>query len=223
MDKLLSNIKIEVPDGIYIKDPQTSKLGLRIITGSINLIDEIGFESFTFKKLGQSIESNESSIYRYFDSKYKILNYLTAWYWGWLEYRFVFETHNIADSLDKLKKGVEVVTRTVEADSSFSHIDEVKLNRIVINESYKSFLIKEVDQVNEEGCFETYKRLVRRLSDLILQVNTNYKAALSLASTVVESSLHQHFLKSHLKSITNCDDNYTPTDFFTDLTTKVII
>lgn len=223
MDKLLSNIKIEVPDGIYTKDPQTSKLGLRIITGSIDLIDEIGFESFTFKKLGQNIESNESSIYRYFDSKYKILNYLTAWYWGWLEYRFVFETHNIANSLDKLKKGVEVVTRTVEADSSFSHIDEVKLNRIVINESSKSFLIKEVDQVNEEGCFETYKRLVRRLSDLILQVNPDYKASLSLASTVVESSLHQHFLKSHLKSITNCDDNYTPTDFFTDLTTKVII
>lgn len=222
MDKLLSNIKIVVPDGIYIKDPQTSKLGLRILTGSINLIDDIGFESFTFKKLGQSIESNESSIYRYFDSKYKILNYLSAWYWGWLEYRFVFETHNISDNLEKLKKGLEIVTRTVEVDSSFSHIDEVKLNRIVINESSKSYLTKEVDQVNEEGFFETYKRLVRRLSDLILQVNPNYKASLSLASTIIESSLHQHFLRSHLKSITNCDNDYTPTHFFTDLITKVI-
>ena len=51
MDKLLSNIRIEVPQGIYIKDPQTSALGQKIITGSIDLIDKIGFEAFTFKKV----------------------------------------------------------------------------------------------------------------------------------------------------------------------------
>ncbi|MCB0433505.1 MAG: helix-turn-helix transcriptional regulator, partial [Mangrovimonas sp.] len=156
MDKLLSNIKIEVSQSIYLKDPQTSTLGQKIITGSIELIDSVGFEAFTFKKLGVEIGSNESSIYRYFESKHKLLTYLSSWYWGWLEYRFVFETHNINDKIQKLKKGIEVVTRSIEVDSNFSYVDESKLNRIIINESSKSYLIKEVDEVNKEGHFETY-------------------------------------------------------------------
>ncbi|MCB0435298.1 MAG: helix-turn-helix transcriptional regulator [Mangrovimonas sp.] len=213
---------MEVSQSIYLKDPQTSTLGQKIITGSIELIDSVGFEAFTFKKLGVEIGSNESSIYRYFESKHKLLTYLSSWYWGWLEYRFVFETHNINDKIQKLKKGIEVVTRSIEVDSNFSYVDESKLNRIIINESSKSYLIKEVDEVNKEGHFETYKRLVRRFSELILQVNPSYAAALSLSSMVIENSLHQHFLKSHLKSITNCDESYDPTQFFTDLTLKAI-
>ena len=222
MDKLLSNIRIEVPQGIYIKDPQTSALGQKIITGSIDLIDKIGFEAFTFKKLGVEIGSNESSIYRYFENKHKLLNYLSSWYWGWLEYRFVFETHNIEDKTQKLKKGIEVVTRTVQADSNFSFVDESMLNRIIINESSKSYLVKEVDLVNKEGYFETYKRLVKRLSDLIINVNPTYRAPLSLSSAIIENSLYQHFLKSHFKSITDCKENYKPSEFFIDLTLKVL-
>ena len=55
MKNLLSNLKIAVPEKIYIKDPETSELGKRIIEQSIILIDEIGFENFTFKKLGNKI------------------------------------------------------------------------------------------------------------------------------------------------------------------------
>lgn len=222
MKILLSNIRIEVPKGIYNKDPQSSDLGKRIISGSINLIEEIGFEAFTFKKLGNEIGSNESSIYRYFESKYKLLIYLTSWYWAWLEYRFVFETQNIPDVEMTLKKGIEVVTRTIKTDSDFTHIDEVKLNKIIINENSKSFLNKEVDQENEEGHFEIYKRLVKRLAELILNVNDKYSAPLSLASTIIESALHQHFLKEHLTSITNCNKQYSPTEFLLDVTLKTI-
>ena len=66
MKNLLSVVKISVPDQVYLKDPETSDLGKRIIENSILLIDELGFDSFTFKKLGIRIASNESSIYRYF-------------------------------------------------------------------------------------------------------------------------------------------------------------
>ena len=104
MINLLSNIKISVPDKIFIKDPESTKLGKRIIEHSILLIDEIGFDSFTFKKLGKQIGSNESSIYRYFDSKHKLLLYLTSWYWAWIEYQLVFATHNISDPKEKIKK-----------------------------------------------------------------------------------------------------------------------
>jgi len=97
MINLLSNLKISVPDKIFIKDPESSDLGKRIIEHSILLIDEIGFDSFTFKKLGVKIGSNESSIYRYFESKHKLLLYLTSWYWAWIEYQLVFAPPSIQD------------------------------------------------------------------------------------------------------------------------------
>ncbi len=222
MMNLLSNIKISVPDKIFIKDPESSDLGKRIIEHSILLIDEIGFDSFTFKKLGTKIGSNESSIYRYFESKHKLLLYLTSWYWAWIEYQLVFATHNVPDNTVQLRKAIEVVTRTIKEDLNFTHINEVVLNRIIINEYSKSYLTKEVDSENKEGYFVVYKRLIKRLSEIIGMVNPNYEFPSSLASTIVEGALHQHFLKAHFSSITDCGKDVTPTDFFLNITQKVL-
>lgn len=217
MKNLLSILKITVPDKIYIKDPETSDLGKRIIQNSILLINDIGFESFTFKKLGKIIGSNESSIYRYFESKHKLLLYLSSWYWAWLEYQLVIETFSISDKNEKLIKAITVVTRTVEEDSNFSHINEILLYRIIVNESSKSFLTKEVDRDNKDGYFEIYKRLITRLQDIIADVNPDYEFPLSLASTILEGGLHQHFLSEHFPSITSCNGKKTPTDFYQQL------
>jgi|TARA_B110000261_G_C13084765_1_gene357329 AcrR family transcriptional regulator len=217
MKNLLSVVKISVPDQVYLKDPETSDLGKRIIENSILLIDELGFDSFTFKKLGIRIASNESSIYRYFESKHKLLLYLSSWYWAWLEYQLVIETFSLSNSKEKLKKAVAIVTNTDAFDRNFSHINEVVLYKIIVNESSKSFLTKEVDSENKEGYFEIYKRLITRLSDMMLAINPNYEFALSLASTVLEGGLQQHFLKSHFPSITSCKNDKTPTDFFLQL------
>ncbi|MFK7782373.1 TetR/AcrR family transcriptional regulator, partial [Psychroserpens sp.] len=192
-------------------------LGKRIIEHSILLIDDIGFDSFTFKKLGVIIGSNESSIYRYFDSKHKLLLYLTSWYWAWLEYQLVFSTTNMTNAEEKLEKAINILTRIIESDSTFAHIDEVTLSRVVINEYSKSYLTKEVDEENKDGYFSIYKRLVIRLHDMIIEVNPNYKFPHSLASTVLEGALHQHFLKEHFKSLTDCDQNVRPSDYFQHL------
>ena len=109
MIKLLSNLKIAVPDKIYIKDPESSDLGKRIIQHSIVLIDELGFDSFTFKKLGAKIGSNESSIYRSFESKHNLLLYLSSWYWSWKEYQLVIETYSLTDPKHTLEKAIEVL------------------------------------------------------------------------------------------------------------------
>lgn len=222
MKSLLSNLKISVPDKIYLKDPESSKLGKRIIEHGILLIDEIGFDSFTFKKLGAKIGSNESSIYRYFESKHKLLLYLTSWYWACIEYQMVFTTFNVPDAKEKLFKAIDVVTKTIKLDDTFLHINEIVLNRIIINEYSKSYLTKEVDSENKEGCFVIYKRMIRRLRDMILEISPEYKFASSLASTIVEGALHQHFLKVHFKSITDCNNEITPSDFFKELTINAI-
>ncbi|HEY5686872.1 MAG TPA: TetR/AcrR family transcriptional regulator [Yeosuana sp.] len=222
MTNLLSNIKIAVPEKIYIKDPETSQLGKNIIEQSIILINEEGFDNFNFKKLGVVIGSNESSIYRYFENKHKLLLYLTSWYWAWIEYQLVFETYNLPTEIEKLSKAIEVVTRSIKEDSNYSHINETILNRIIINENSKSFLTKEVDQENKEGFFIVYKRIVHRIREMILAVNSNYKFATSLASTIIEASLHQHFLKDHFSSITDCNSNEDPTEFLSSLTLNLL-
>jgi AcrR family transcriptional regulator len=222
MNTVLSNLKIQVNDKTYIKDPETSSLGRKIIQESIVLIDEIGFENFTFKKLGERIGSNESSIYRYFESKHKLLVYLSSWYWSWIEYRMVFETNNITNAFEKLKKAITIVTEKIEDDSKTKHINEAILNQIIIAEFTKTLLTKEVDEENREGFFLVYKRVINRIITIIEEVNPHYRFAKSLASSIVEGALHQHFLKDHLKTITNCNDDITPTDFYINLVSQTL-
>ncbi len=217
MERLLQSIKIGINEKIYVKDPESSELGKRIIEQSIIMIHEIGFEKFTFKKLGLEIGSNESSIYRYFESKHKLLLYLTSWYWGWQEYQLVFATNSIADPVEKLGRAIEIVTRTTEKDTAFSHINEVLLNKIMIDEYSKSYLTKEVDEENKEGYFEIYKRLVGRIKEMIVAVDSSYPYPSSLSSTILEGSLHQHFLLDHFISLTDCEQHTDPTNYFTHL------
>ncbi len=217
MQRLLQNLKISVPEKLYVKDPESSSLGKRIVENSITLIDELGFEEFTFKKLGSHIGSNESSIYRYFENKHMLLLYLTNWYWGWMEYRLVFSTAALKNPKQQLQQALDVVTQVIQEDSNFSHINEVVLSKIIISEYSKSYLTKEVDTENKEGYFLIYKRLVTRLREIIQDVSPSYLYAASLASTVIHGTLHQHFLKEHFTSITDCNDTVSPTDYFTHL------
>lgn len=222
MKNILEGIKINISPKIYVKDPETSELGKKIIENSILLIDEIGFDNFTFKKLGQRIGSNESSIYRYFESKHKLLLYLTSWYWGWLEFKLVLSTNNISNPQDKLIKAIEIVTEEIITDSNHPHINEIVLHKIIICEFSKSYLTKEVDEENKEGYFLIYKRVINRIIEMVKEVNPSFPYAKSLVSTLVEGALHQHFLKVHFKSITDCSEKNTPTEFFKTLVLKQI-
>ncbi len=217
MDRLLKNLKIEINNDIFVKDPESTDLGRRIVQSSIDLIDAIGFEQFTFRKLGTAIGSNESSIYRYFENKHKLLIYLTSWYWSWIEYQFILQTISINDPTDRLMEAVCILTREVVQDMNYAHVDEIKLSNIVVEEYSKSYLTKEVDQENKDGYFAIYKRLVLRLKDMIVAVNPTYAFPASLSSTIIEGSLHQHFLKHHFTALTDCNDQITPTDYFQNL------
>jgi len=222
MKNLLSNFKIQVNNKIYVKDPETSDLGKRIIQKSILLIDEIGFDNFTFRKLGDLIGSNESSIYRYFENKHKLLVYLSSWYWSWIEYRLVFATSNIDDHKEKLFKAITIVTENIEDDLNTEHINESILNRIIITEFTKTLHTKEVDIENKEGFFLIYKRVINRIIGIVEEVNPEYPFAKTLISTIVEGALHQHFLKSHLKTITNCNENITPSEIYIDMIERIL-
>ena len=203
MVELLSKVSIRVNEKVYLKDPESSELGRKIVTRSIDLIDEMGFESFTFRKLGMEIGSTEASIYRYFESKHRLLLYLTSWYWGWMEYRLVFTLANIPSARERLRLAIGLLTDQVTEDSDFSHINEVKLNRIVIAESSKAYLTREVDQENKEGAFVGYKKLVARISTIIMEINPDFRYPHMLVSTVIEGANHQRYFADHLPRLTN--------------------
>lgn len=222
MQNLFTNFKITINDKLYVKDPETSDLGKKILQNSIILIDEIGFEAFTFKKLGEKIQSNESSIYRYFENKHKLLIYLSTWYWSWVEYNLVFATNNIADPLEKLTVGIKLISQKIEDDHNTPHIDESILNKIIISEFTKTLLTKEVDEENKEGFFMVYKRVIHRIIKMIEDVNPNYPFAKSLASSIIEGTLHQNYLKAHFKTITSLSDKDCLSDFYIHMVKKVI-
>ncbi|MBI1307394.1 MAG: TetR family transcriptional regulator [Bacteroidetes bacterium] len=203
MQKVVEHVGVYVNPGIYIKDPESSELGRRIISGSIELMEEIGFDAFTFRKLAASAGTTEASVYRYFENKHKLLLYLVAWYWAWLEYRLVFVTANVEPAKERLKRSVELLVQETEQDGQFAHINEIKLHHIVVAESVKVYLTPDVDHENRIGAFQRYKRLVERISDIVREVNPRYKYPHMLISTIVEGSHHQRFFARHLPGLTD--------------------
>ncbi len=197
------NVYIHVSPGTFLRDPNISKLGRRILAGSIELIDELGFEDFTFKKLGERIGSPESSIYRYFESKHMILVYLTYWYWNWIEYKLVFATINLNSEKKKLEKAINILTESVEQDGSIAHINEVVLYRIIMNEGVKAYHTKEVDRENEKGYFKVYKQVVQRVCNMILKLNPTYEFPHMLISTVIEGAHKQRYFAEHIPALTD--------------------
>ncbi|KAB8151679.1 TetR family transcriptional regulator [Kordia sp. TARA_039_SRF] len=216
-------VHIVISEELYTKNPESSELGKKIVSRSIEMIDELGFEAFTFKKLGQSIGSNESSIYRYFESKHMLLVYLICWYWSWIEYRLVFATTNIPSKKDKLKAAVEILTRKVDVDNSFSYIDEIILNRIIIAESSKAYHTKDIDTENEKGYYQVYKRVVQRVSNMVTDINPSFEYPNMLISTVIEGAHQQRYFSKHLPSLTDVKKGKDAiVKFYTDLVFKVI-
>lgn len=197
------NLQVKMNEKLYIRNPELSDLGKKIIKHSILLIHKNGFELFTFRKLAESIGTTEASIYRYFENKHRLLIYLTAWYWNWLEYQINFQTNNIKNSMDKLKKIIKILTSTVKDDYSTDHIDESILHQIIITEGSKVYLTKHVNKDNKDQLFKPYKDLCASIGNIILECNPNYKYPKSLASTIIEMAHFQNFFMKNLPSLTD--------------------
>ena len=197
------SIQIKLNDKLFIRDPQDTKLGKKIIQDSIILIDEIGFERFTFKKLAEKIGSTEASVYRYFENKHLLLLYLLCWYWEWMRFRIDYNTMNIDDPKKKLKIAISAIVDTSRRNTSIEFVDEDILHRIVVAEASKAYHTKEVDKENEHGFFLTYKALNKKIADIICELKPNYKYPRALASTLLEMANNHIYYALHLPSLTD--------------------
>ncbi|MCK9635318.1 MAG: TetR/AcrR family transcriptional regulator [Methylobacter tundripaludum] len=192
---------------LFLRNPEQSELGKKIILHSIQLIHLNGFEAFTFKKLAEAIGTTEAGIYRYFENKHRLLIYLTAWYWSWLEYQVSFQTNNINDPVVKLKRVINLLATTVEDDIRTSYVDESLLHQIIITEGTKAYLNKRVSEDNKDHLFKPYKDLCAVIGNMILECNPRYLYPKSLASTIIEVAHFQNFFMNHLPSLTDFGKN----------------
>lgn len=208
---MATSIHITLDHKSYLREPESTELGRRIISESIRMIDALGFEQFTFKKLGAEIGSTEASVYRYFENKHKLLVYLVSWYWAWVDYTVTFQTHNISDPRQRLSRALEVLTKAGQDDDpSVAYIDERILYRIVVAESSKVYHTKEVDAENKDGYFLEIKRLCRRLAQMVLQLNPAYPFPHSLISTIMDAAHQQMYFARHLPSLTEVKNAQHP-------------
>ena len=196
-------IQMKLNEKLYLRDPQHTKLGRNIIQYSILLIDEIGFEAFTFKKLAERISSTEASVYRYFENKHLLLVYLLCWYWEWMKFRIDYHTMNIEDPRRKLKIAISSVVDTTRRNTSIEFVDEDILHRIVVAEATKAYHTKEVDKENKDGFFLTYKGLSGSIAAIISEINPDFAYPRALASTLLEMANNHIYFAMHLPSLTD--------------------
>ncbi|KQK26628.1 TetR family transcriptional regulator [Chryseobacterium aquaticum] len=196
-------VKFKVNENLYLKDPENSEIGRAIVKNSIELIYETGFESFTFKKLAQKINSTEATIYRYFSSKHKLLTYILNWYWSYIEFISKLRLQEIKEPQQKMEKILEIITHNDETDDKIEDYDLTKLHNIVIAESSKAYLVKEVDEINKEMVFSPLKSLCAFIGEIIVEAKTDFPYPRSFASTLLETAHDQQFFSEHLPKLTD--------------------
>lgn len=196
-------IKISLNSGLYLREPQDSKLGRKIIQHSIILIEEFGFESFTFKKLAEKINSTEASVYRYFENKHMLLLFLVNWYWEWVSSLIQINTLNIDDPKKKLQIIIHSFVSASKDNPGVEYVNESKLHNIVISEGGKAYHTKEVDKENSKGFFLSYKNLANLVSKVITEINPNFKYPFALATNLFEMSNNHIYFAKHLPRLTD--------------------
>ncbi len=196
-------LQIKMNEKLFLRNPEHSELGKKIIRHSIQLIYKNGFESFTFKKLAEDIGTTEAGIYRYFENKHRLLIYIAAWYWSWLEYRVSVNTNNLKDPAVKLKKVIKLLATAVEDDIKTTHVNENILHQIIIAEGSKAYLTKHVSEDNKDQLFKPYKDLCAAIGEIILACNPKYKYPKSMASTIIEMAHFQNFFMNNLPALTD--------------------
>ncbi len=196
-------LSFNVNEAVYLKDPEKSELGKKIVKYSIDLINNIGFESFTFKKLAIEAGTTEATIYRYFENKHRLLLYIISWYWKYMDFLLDYQLQNVNDNSQKLKTIVKLLTHELPLSSGGLDYNKKFLNQIVISESSKVYLVKDVEEINKSEVFKPYKELCAKIAKVISAYNKKYAFPKSLSSTIIEAAHHQQFFSVHLPRLTD--------------------
>ena len=188
-------LRIKMNEKLYLRDPESTELGRRIVKEAIVMIEALGFEEFTFKKLAEAVGTTEATIYRYFENKHRLLVYIIAWYWTWMEYLVVYNINNLSSPEKKINKVIELLTGPLTDNIGGDELDKKAL--------FKVYLTKEVGVENRLKLFKPYKDLCARIAGLFAEFSPGYAYTHSLASTLLETAHLQYFFMQHLPALTD--------------------
>jgi AcrR family transcriptional regulator len=200
---------MKMNEKLFIKNPEAHVLGRKIIKDGLLLINQLGYEQFTFKKLAIDIQTTEAGIYRYFENKHKFLIYLIALYWNYIDLKVQMIITNSETPELKLKSIIRVLVMNLN-DNKNSSLIEIQLHKLFIWEGTKTYHTRNVNHDNENQLFKPYKDLCARISNVIREANTKYPYSHSLASSIIEIAHSQKYFRDHLPSLT--DFNETKND-----------
>lgn len=196
-------VTFQVNQKIFLRNPESSEVGRHIVKSAIDLIFELGFEHFTFKKLAVEVGTTEATVYRYFENKHRLLLYILNWYWSYMEFLVMFRLQNVTDNHVKLKTIIELLTQDLPESAGRLDYNKKYLNQIVISESSKVYFVKEVKEINKDEVFKPYKDLCSKIAGVISAYNPDYSYPRSLSSTLIETAHYQQFFSSYLPKLTD--------------------
>jgi AcrR family transcriptional regulator len=202
--KMNWEVQIQMNERLFLRDPAQSELGRNIVKKGLEMIEKLGLEEFTFKKLAAVLKTNESSIYRYFENKHRLLIYLAAWYWRWMEYQVMIQTTNLKTADEKIEAILKILLLKTDGElAGGMGLDKETLHKVVIKEGSKTYLTNHVSADNKLQLFHPYKDLCGRIASVFLEKNKEYKYARSLATTLMEMAHFQYYFMNHLPSLTD--------------------
>jgi AcrR family transcriptional regulator len=191
------------PDpALCLRDPEGTELGRAAVAGGLELLNELGLEAFTFRKLAERIGSTEVSLYKYFPNKHRLLQYHFQLYWLWLRQVCGREVEEARDPKDALRRCVEAICGVWPRELPPLQVDPHALRLLVIEEGTKSYLHKNVDADNAKRLFAPYKEFSAFLAARLVAVRRGVPMPRSFATTVIEMAHSLPFAMEHLPSLT---------------------
>ena len=215
---------IEPAPGLALRDT-SSPMGGRILADGLVLLNEIGLEAFTFKKLAERIGCTEVTVYHYFANKQRLLQYYFQVYWLWLATHCQQEGRGLKDPLARLHGDIRAICGLWPADAMAAQFAPSDLRELVINEGSKSFMHKNVDSDNELKLFKPYKDLCAHIASELKACSPGMKSPRSFATTLVEMAHSLEFAMHHLPALTELSarkDRKKLSGFLTELSDRYL-
>jgi AcrR family transcriptional regulator len=199
------------PDAaLSLREPTATELGRSVLVEGLALLNELGLEAFTFRKLAARAGCTEVSIYKYFANKQRLLQYHFQLYWLWLLQVGAQEVVMAGDARAALRRVVDVLCGLWPGDLPALQVDPASLRRLVIAEGMKSYMHKHVDDDNARLLFKPYKDLSAFVADRLVACRPGLAMPRSFATTLVEMAHSLPFAMEHLPSLTELSDTQDP-------------
>lgn len=202
------HLSLELPECLYVKNPDSSKLGKNILHQAALMIGKSGIEEFNFLKLSKEIGCTEASVYRYFHNKQQLVQYLLNIYWGAICVEIEYTVRQIKSPKKRLKAALEILAAPHPENFTDNKLADAVVS-VAMSEGVRIHLRPRISEELKAGNFKYYSTLLDQLEMLIAEGLPGYPYARSLSATMIDTAMLQMLYTSRFKSFTDkaCIEN----------------